>query len=45
MNENLKLICAFILFCISPMVFAAGDNTRVYLPLFYEPVMKMAPNG
>ena len=45
MNKNLNLICVFLLSLMSPLAFSAGDNTRVYLPTFYESVMKMAPNG
>ena len=45
MNKNLNLICVFLLSLMSPLAFSAGDNTRVYLPAFYESVMKMAPNG
>ena len=45
MKKNLNLIYAFLLSCMSPLAFSAGDSTRVYLPAFYESVMKMAPNG
>ena len=45
MNKNLNLICVFLLSLMSPLAFSAGDSTRVYLPAFYESVMKMAPNG
>jgi hypothetical protein len=45
MNKNCRPIAAFILCCVSALAFSADDNTRVYLPAFYESVMKMAPNG
>ena len=45
MKKNFRLISVFLLFSVSALAFSAEDNTRVYLPAFYEAVMKMAPNG
>ena len=45
MHKNLRIVCAFLLLLIGTLAFSADDNTRVYLPPFYESVIKMAPNG
>ncbi len=45
MNKKLKPLYVFLMSCASTLAFSAGDNTHVYLPPFYEAVMKMTPNG
>ena len=45
MNKNLKPIAALFLICVSTLAFSATEGTRVYLPPFYEAVMKMVPQG